>query len=108
MSNNIICDCGASISKKNINVHKRSKKHQEYINGLLEEEQELLASDNTNKNKIILDDTSEEQSIQEEQSVQDEDEVHIEEKPKVKSKGQSAEHMEKIRVKAREAIPLKM
>lgn len=93
--NSIICDCGASISKKNINIHKKTKKHQQYVNGLLEQEQELLANEK-------IEEVQEEQDEQEEE--EEEEEVHIEEKPKVKSKGQSAEHMEKIRVKAREAI----
>jgi len=95
MENKIICDCGSEVFKRELNRHKKTKKHLEKMNKNKTDTPEPLQEERQEE-------TQETQETQQEETQEEEEEIlEVPMEPKTtKKSGQSKEYMDAIRQKA--------
>jgi len=95
MENKIICDCGSEVFKRELNRHKKTKKHLEKMNKNKTDTPEPLQEERQEE-------TQETQETQQEETQEEEEEIlEVPMEPKTNKKsGQSKEYMDAIRQKA--------
>ena len=96
MENKIICDCGSEVFKRELNRHKKTKKHLEKMNKNKTDTPEPLQETQQETQQETPKETPEEETQEEEEEIL---EVPMEPKTTKKS-GQSKEYMDAIRQKA--------
>lgn len=97
-----VCECGASINRKQLSIHKKTKKHLNFIN--------KKTLDLTQQEEKEIEENEEESEEEQEESEEEQEEEQLvidEVKPKKDIKEMRREHLNKIRAKAHEVIKQK-
>lgn len=100
-----VCECGATINKKQLSIHKKTKKHLNFIN---KKTLDLTQQEEKEFKEKEIEENEEEESEEESEEEQEEEQLIIDEiKPKKDIKEIRREHLNKIRAKAHEVIKQK-
>ena len=96
------CECGATINKKQLSIHKKTKKHLNFIN-----KKTLDLTQEPEEPEEIEEEQSEEEQSEQETEEQEEELVVSDVQQKKDIKELRREHLNRIRAKAHEAIKQK-